>query len=394
VKLKAIKLTQWGYGEGAGMTTLYITSMKASDLIKRIKIDRWTKTNREGYQRLPELSRIGSEKRKGSLIYYLMEEMGSFPTSILVNIRGEKGNINFKPEDKITDHIVIGELEIPDEEPFWLIDGQHRVEGLKHALRTPRLTEYMKRKKLPSLKEYPVIVSILNLKSRLDEMLFFYIVNERQRGVKADLAYKLLQKMAYQDKRLWVRKMLTKAEIRKAIATEIVDILDGDPRSPFYGKIKYWGEEDEGKLVKDFTLARYIADILKEKIFSAMPDRKIAELLMEYWKAIKEIYPNAFERKNDYLIFGATTGVAVFSKIFPAVYGMCRGAPSKDEFKRILSLLLNRTETEEIDSDFRGPLDEEFWHRAHAPAILHATQEGTFNHIADQLIKKIRIQLK
>lgn len=240
----------------------------------------------------------------------------------------------------------IGELEIPDEERFWIIDGQHRIEGLKHVIRNPKL-KYMRRTELPPIKEYPVIVSILTLKNRLDEMLFFYIVNERQKGVKTDLAYKLFQKMAYQDQRRWVRRMLTKAEMRKARATEIVDMLDSDGTSPFYGKIQYWGENAEGKLVKDFTLARYIAEILKEKIFSAMPDNEIAKLLINYWNAIKEIYPDAFRRKDEYLIFGATTGVAVFSKLFPTVYGICRKGHSKEEFKRVLSLLLNETDSEE-----------------------------------------------
>ena len=55
--------------------------------------------------------------------------MGCFPTSILINVRGD---LSFE-EDEDFGWCSLGELDI-GEERLWLIDGQHRVEGLKRAI--------------------------------------------------------------------------------------------------------------------------------------------------------------------------------------------------------------------------------------------------------------------
>lgn len=42
-------------------------------------------------------------------------------------------------------------------------------------------------------RSYPLIVSIMAPKSVFEEMLYFYVVNKRQRSVPTDLAYRHLQ---------------------------------------------------------------------------------------------------------------------------------------------------------------------------------------------------------
>ena len=79
---------------------------------------------------------------------YLTKDLGCFPTSILVNVRG---NLTYTMERDLG-WSSIGRLEIDDSEKLWLLDGQHRVEALRQA--KDGNIEFEK---------YPVVVSILQL---------------------------------------------------------------------------------------------------------------------------------------------------------------------------------------------------------------------------------------
>jgi hypothetical protein len=84
MQLDAFSITQRGGLEGV---EIYITVFKAKDIVDRYRIDRWTMDNPEGYQRMPSESRL--KDRRGSPLRYLVREWGCFPTSILLNVRGD-----------------------------------------------------------------------------------------------------------------------------------------------------------------------------------------------------------------------------------------------------------------------------------------------------------------
>ena len=94
VKLNAFKVVQWGKGEEARKIPLYVTSVPAGLLAEKAEIARRTKDRRKGYQRELSPKRLG----KGVLgvTGYLLNQMGIFPTSILVNIRKSDGEIKFE----------------------------------------------------------------------------------------------------------------------------------------------------------------------------------------------------------------------------------------------------------------------------------------------------------
>ncbi len=93
----------------------YLGIMKAGDLVKNFKIDTWSISNPTGYQR--NLSKTRSKK----FGVYLGKCKGIFHQTILINIRN-KENINYKD----------GIAKISGE--FYLVDGQHRVGGVKSLL--------------------------------------------------------------------------------------------------------------------------------------------------------------------------------------------------------------------------------------------------------------------
>jgi len=378
-----LKIKQWGYGKGANPVFIYVTSMPLKALANA-RIDRWSRENRYGYQRPPLESRFG--KGRGSIIRYLLSELGAFPTSVLINIRGD---LVYNSKVKITDEMELGEVMIPEGSEMIIIDGQHRIEALKRASRSK-----------PELENYPLPVSLMNLRDKFDEMIHFYIVNSRQKSIPTDLVYRQLQVFSEKvvlGEREWLREViLGSKERRRALAAYIVDFLEENPNSPFSGRIQFVGEEKEPHhLVRDYVLARFLEKILRERALSQLDPEMFADLLANYWSAINELYPTCFERPGGYTLL-KTPGIACFTYLFPVIFSYCarEGQLTKERFKYYLSLLKEKTDIQELSMEFRDPMDEDWWSTAHGPSIARATSEAAFSDIVAGMAKKIEIALK
>jgi DGQHR domain-containing protein len=377
------RITQWGHGEGAQPMPLYVFTVRAETLAEKSEIFRRTPNRREGYQRELQDARLG--KGKLGVAGYLLHQMGVFPTSILVNVRSEEGMLKFESKDKITEHIEVGDLEVPDNVTWYVVDGQHRLEGLKIAMREK-----------VELGGYPIIVTMTNGRI-FDEMLLFYIVNSRAKSVPTGLAYVILQRMLYDMKApKWIEQtIMVGADRRKAIAATIVDLLNLDLENPFKGRIQEVGEPRRPEHITKYeTLTRYVTLVLKESAFSEMYDRDVAEMLAEYWGAIENMYPRCFEKSQDYLLL-STIGLSSLTRLFPTIYAYCArdGNVSKENMEKYLRCLLEST-PEHRDVDFRGPIDEKWWHKVDGPGIVHGTGEGHYTEVAIKFGEKIGLVLK
>ena len=370
MKLKAFSIKQKG---GMEDIRIYVSSMAAIDLIERCAIDRWTIDNTKGYQRIPEARRF-SEGR-GSIVRYLMKEIGCFPTSVLLNVRGE---LAFEENDDLG-WFALGDLDI-GEEKLWLIDGQHRVEALKRAV-----------ERNADFEEYPVVVSILQLPKRFDELMLFYIVNRRQRGVPTDLAYRHLQRMIWEKGTEWLYELEGRRGVQLGLAAEVVDYLCEDSRSPWYGRIRRVAEPRlEEHIIPDKLMIRSVAEVLKEKTFEGMNVSDLADMLIDYWNAIMDIYPKAFEEPRPYTLLG-TPGIFSLNRLFPAVYARCAksGVVTKDGMRKHLGLLLVETPGHP-EPDFRSPIEMAFWSKAKGPLIAISTNMSIIGDLYRHLLEKIR----
>ena len=380
VKSYGFRIYQWGYGEGVDKTPLYLTTMTVGNLA-RADIDRWTRGNREGYQRAVRQSRF-SERGRNSIVVYLLKEIGVFPTSVLLNIRGD---IAFKPTQKINDETEYGEITISNDAMLWIIDGQHRIEALKRTMHTK-----------PEISNYPVPVTLTNFQDKFDEMLQFYIVNSRQKKIPTDLVYRHLQTMAQkvvlEDKK-WIKSViLGPKEERVAMASFIVDFLDEDEMSPFQGKIQFAGEKKEPHfLVSDYGLSSWIIKILTDRSLSQMDDITLAEKISEYWDVIRELYPTAFSDPKGYTLL-KSTGIGTYTYLFPTIFATCAAAGnvSREGFRDLLSMLHKEVKTPELHPDFQIPIDDNWWSRAHGPSIASATGQKMVTDISKAMALKIR----
>lgn len=371
MKLKAFSINQEGGMEGI---KIYVSTMAALDLIERCAIDRWTIENTKGYQRIPEEGRF-SEGR-GSIVRYLMKEIGCFPTSVLLNVRGE---LAFEEDDDLG-WCALGELDI-GEERLWLIDGQHRVEALKRAI-----------ERNADFEGYPVVVSILRLPKRFDELMLFYIVNRRQRSVPTDLAYRHLQRMLWEKGTEWLYELEGRRGVRLGLATEVVDYLCEDQRSPWHRRIRRVSEpRREEHIIQDKAIIRSVAEVLKEKVFEGMRVSELADLLIDYWNAVARVYPASFEEPQSHTLLG-TPGIFALHKLFPSIYARCAksGVITEEGMLEILGLLLRETPGHS-EPDFRGPIGLEFWSKEHGPLIAISTNMTIINDLYRHLQTKITL---
>jgi len=337
MEINAFRVTQRGGAEGF---EIYVSTLRAVDLVSRCSFDRWSPENPLGYQRLPAANRLGD--KRGGALRYLLREIGCFPTSILLNIRGE---IGFKPEGE-EGWCTCGRLDL-GEERLWVIDGQHRVEALRLAM-----------ERNADFEDYPVIVSILRKPAKFDELMLFYVVNRRQKGISTDLANRHLQRMLWERGSGWLYDFEGPRAVRIGLGSEVVDELNSNPESPWRGRIKRVGEgETPGQITSDRVLASAIAEVLREKAFVGVPVRDFASGLALYWRELSRIYSEAFDEPAGYILL-SPTGIRTFTLLFAAVYkqSMEGGPVTSEALAAVLGGLLKKTKAHS-ETVFRQPIE-------------------------------------
>jgi DGQHR domain-containing protein len=344
--------------------------------MERCDIDRWTPGNIRGYQRLPRENRF--RPKPGSIVRYLTKDLGCFPTSILVNVRG---NLTYHME-KDLGWFNIGRLEIDDGETLWLLDGQHRVEALKRAKKTNLQFD-----------NYPLVVSVLHLPDRFDELMHFYLVNRRQRRVPIDLVNKHLQQMLRERGESWLLEFEGKAGLYRGKAAEIVDMLNADPRSFWKGQIRQVTEirRDE-HIVRDKKMIKLIADILSTKECARLTNEEAADLLVDYWNSINRLYPRAFADLREYTLLG-DPGITSLHMLFPTIHGKCMedGIVTEGRMTEILGKLKKATPDHPTHL-YRAPITVDCWSKDEGPLEFTKTDSTSIRELYKGLLGKITIQ--
>jgi DGQHR domain-containing protein len=296
--------------------------MKASDILAKADVDRFRETNEQGYQR-PLM-----DSRKSKAAQYLVEEKGTFPQSILVNIRNP---VQFSEDRKAPQGpYTSGTLKVPDEEKLWIVDGQHRMAGVKYAIEDMERTEF---------NDMPIVVSITQGLDRFQEMRLFYIVNTRQKGVPTDIVERNLVQMKEELGEYKLQEMEGENKMLEARGVEITDELRKNPASPWHGKIQVPGEEwGPNTLQRQRPIAVSISETLKlDPTLRLYRTEQLAQLLINYWNAIKDVIPEAFAHPDNYKI-QETPGIYSMHLIFPQIFELCRekGSFSKETMADII----------------------------------------------------------
>lgn len=284
----------------------------AGELVNTARVDEWciSKTSDEqGYQRKP----LASHYNK--IAKYLVNEQqdATLPTTVLLNLR-VKGKFT---KIKQIGAGVLGILQLSSEDlkDLYIVDGQHRVYGLKAAIENWGEEQY---------KNFPVPITIMESAKKIDEVRQFHIINTTSRKVATDLSERLLKELAAKDP-VAADNLKKQGKDWKLKAMDIVDILNTKEGSMWYDKIQKPNEPRVGSItISQTSFVESLKPLLTPGGFlSQYSVQSAAELINRFWKAVSNLVPEAFEYPKDFSI-QKTAGVFSLHLVAPDIFQFCQ----------------------------------------------------------------------
>jgi DGQHR domain-containing protein len=325
----------------------HVGVVRADDLLRICEFDYRRMHYTGGYIDYLGIQRKLDQKRVHEIAQYVKTIDACFPTSIVISVDEKCARI--EPTDRegfnflrifAYEDPVSSELSVPLDHVATIIDGQHRLMGLKEA------------DKLDFELPLSVFVGI----DDATEASMFSTVNLSQTKVNKSLVFDLFS--------------LAKSRSPEKTCHEIVVNLDRLSDSPFQGKIKRLGVATEGRFGETLSQATVVKGLLpyisddplfdrdigkrmgfwepllagdvKRRIFYEFfrrnEDEKILHNVVNYFNAIKERWPTAWSGTGTGNIINRTNGFNAFVRFLRPAYLYCTTTPtivSKDQFKKI-----------------------------------------------------------
>lgn len=372
---------QQGVGIEEGQE-MYLLAAPTKWLLTRCTIDRYRPEiddddfEKQGYQRTLSSTHINKIRRY--VLGTLRDSRSSralpiFPTSILLSSRED---LEFHPDNtqrsSQQNRASTGVLRLPNNSKLYIIDGQHRIEGLRAAIEAAP-NEQQK----ALLEDYHLPVTIMVCKSKPQEVIHFVTINKEAKSVRTDLAERLLDSLYRKDPDL-----IRSDDQRDLIAIKtkwlaVVEALETTPNQPWFGRIARPNEQRKGeKVASEGQLSKSLRHIFNASLGWSLD--KIKRYVIDFWKALEELLPEAFENPSEYVIQGAV-GFGALHRLLPTVIALhYDGTP--ESIKRIL---------EGIDPYFT---DAEYWKRGTGEATQYSSEGGYQKH-ADMIAYAINEKL-
>ncbi|MGB5787649.1 MAG: DGQHR domain-containing protein [Stenotrophomonas geniculata] len=263
-------------------------------------------------------------KRVAEIGKFVESVDATFPTSIVLAVSGEFAR--YDPEDKVLNFFEKNEEtggEIKLEDLAKILDGQHRVEGLRAATR----------------RRFDVPISVFVDADIADQAYVFATVNLAQTKVNKSLVYDLLD--------------YARARSPQKSAHDIAVALDKFEAGPFHHMIKRLGTATPGRKPGQETLAQatFVGSLLplisgaaeddryalakgrKVKIdewpYEKTPfrqlwvnerDTEIAQILLNFFAAVVEKWPDAWKTRESGHVLPRTNGFRALMRVMAAIY--------------------------------------------------------------------------
>lgn len=285
-----------------------------------------------------------SDKRVGEISEYVTTADACFPTAIVLSVSGDCAT--YDDENK---KLTLSNYQDPENRErnvlyrqiAKVIDGQHRIEGLKEHINL----------------SFELNVSIFVEIDVAEEAYIFSTVNLTQTKVNKSLVYDLFD--------------LARARSPQKLCHNVAVALDANEKSPFYKRIKRLGEATEGRFNETLTQATVVESLLKyisknpvkdkdiyvrggtpEKadasesrvlIFRNMMidnrDVEIVDVIWNYFDSIRGRWPHAWDNMGRGAILNKTNGFKGFMRFLRSAYLHLvgpGGVPAREDFARIL----------------------------------------------------------
>lgn len=277
--------------------------------------------------------RILDKARVKDIAKYLSEEDSILPNNIILAAR-EDTDVQFKNDSTLSVEWEPGTVQ----EPFNIIDGQHRVEGLK-LIATEHPEEYQ---------DFQVAVTVLVDLPFYVQAELFSVINGRQKPVSRSRIYDLLGYMPIKDPNTRLQAYLGEMAVQR-FCHYAVKVLNTSSKSPWRGRVKMRGT-GQGVITQAALIDHLAVYLVPKKdranlrslpvlysYFKTSDMVGLSRLLVMYFVGISLAWPDLW-KTDDALskcLFGKTNGVAVMFSVLHDLIVDSGGSVEIDLVKRM-----------------------------------------------------------
>jgi DGQHR domain-containing protein len=279
----------------------------------RYDVDRWNNTSQRGYQREvndPHARRI-AQYMKGKI-----EQTNVMPTPIVVNFREDILVVPTSIEGVVR-------LEIADGIVGYIMDGQHRINGISKVAKDNEAT----------LEGYEFGVTITNLPLE-QEMIHFKNLNATANRPAKGLS----QVIGYQLYEMTGQAPVTYTDQATNLAVALAIRLATDVASPLYGKVAIGGIRKRNfHTTVQSSLVTGLLPLFTNGRFSdhSMKPEQTYQYVLDFFKAVESVWPEAVANPDASTIL-RTIGLQPLFKILSKVFNNLNLNPSQADFESIL----------------------------------------------------------
>ena len=304
----AVQITQ-------GTLNLYLTYVTPEDLFADdfYTVDELEPSTQDGFQRILDDGRANRLARH--LTEANPEGYAHLPTTVFL---ATDKRVTYDEESNIL------EFDTEDVCPFSVVDGQHRIEGLRRAI-----------DREDDLRRFQLPVTIATNLDHTHQMYHFYIVNTTQVPVDSSMRQQITRRftdmqgvedLPYMP--FWLEREIGRG--RDARALRIVEALNMDPNSPLMGRIQMANDPDSRNKIRQSS----IVNLFKSEVLTPSnplagqetdPERQ-ARILINFFRAADEILVDGRDR-NETVIYksnGLFFLLGISKWVFNAIYSTTR----------------------------------------------------------------------
>ena len=355
----------------------------------------------EGYQRAVESTRA---RRFGR---WLATGNNISPASILLSIRDEDVKMHNATYDEreanVTDDFGLRDansvdLKIQPDCKIWIVDGQHRIRGIKELAEADQ-------KKIGNVNIAFTLLWGLNVTAEAEQ---FVIINKTQKAVRTDLAERFVAKEYKRRGEVSVMADPNTQIFKKAPwlakAMDVLDtLIDPDRNTVWTDKVLLPNETRAKTMtVTQSAFTNSLETILRPKLGPLANEDSykicdIVDIIDDYWNAIKENCPTPFAPRsethtpNDYAL-QQTVGVSSLHLLLTMLLNDFKGVLARDRERRTRQFteLLAVDGIQNVDHWDRTIPDMDGTDAKGGKWTMMGTNQKTFKIVSDKIYNEIR----
>ena len=259
--------------------------------------------------------------------------------------------------------------------PFSVVDGQHRLEGLKMAAeKDSRVLDF----------EVPVNIAV-NL-PKIAQMCHFLIVNTTQKSVDKSVEQRIIARLSdaldiedMPSLPRWILNTVEKGEVEKAI--KYVDYLNEENESPWKGRIQMANDGGQGTTINQRSFVKSIVKyvLTANNPLTALNDfDKEKRIFLNYWKSIAIL----LDDETDSVLY-KYNGAELFCKFsipfFMKLHN--KGSFTIPTMTAMLKACFDNTE-----GDYAGVGHSDFWVKGGKASFMNS---GAINAISQEMTRAL-----